>query len=338
MRPLSIAKCDYIITLLNSNNSAHQIHHITGVSTGAISKIRAEHCPDLPKSSGGRPHKFTSANLSYARRFIHMRKADNAVQVTKALKDVTNQSISSQTVRRNLREFGMQPVVKRKRPLLKARHRRERLQWAERCKEFTLEDWKRIVWTDETKINRLGSDGRKWVWKDIGEPLNDRLVESTVKFGGGNVMMWGCMLWEGIGYATRIEGKLDAELYCAILEHELQNSLKYYNKSTSDITFQQDNDPKHKSKQADKWLKNHKFKIMKWPAQSPDLNPIEHLWWYLKQRLDEYENSPSSQHELWERCEVEWEKIPKEVCQNLIAGMPKRVAAVLRAKRGHTKY
>jgi hypothetical protein len=69
-----------------------------------------------------------------------MCKADNAVQVTKALKDVTNQSISSQAVHRNLREFGLWPVVKRKLSLLKAHHRRERLQWAERCKEYTMED------------------------------------------------------------------------------------------------------------------------------------------------------------------------------------------------------
>ena len=112
------------------------------------------------------------------------------MQVTKALKDVTNQSISAQTVHCNLREFGLQPVVKRKHPLLKAHHRRERLNWAERCKEFTLEDWKRILWTDETKINCLGSDGKQWVWIEVGKPLSDRLVESTVKFGGVNVMMW----------------------------------------------------------------------------------------------------------------------------------------------------
>jgi hypothetical protein len=111
-----------------------------------------------------------------------------------------------------------------------------------------MEDWKRILWTDETKINHLGSDGRKWVWKEVGEPLSDRLVESTVKFGGGNVMIWGCMFWEGIGYATRIEGKIDAELYCSILDDELQKSLDHYNKSPSNITFQQDNNPKHKSK------------------------------------------------------------------------------------------
>ena len=338
MRPLSITKRDRIVTLLTSGTSAHDIHHLTGTSIGAISKIHAEYCPELPKSSGGYPRKLTAANINYAKRIIRMRKADNAVQVTKALKDVTNQSISSQTVRRNLKEIGLRPVVKRKRPLLTARHRRERLQWAERCKEYTVEDWKRVVWTDETKINRLGSDGRKWVWKEVGEPLNDRLVESTVKFGGGNVMMWGCMLWEGIGYATRIEGKMDAELYCAILDDELQQSLDHYDKSPSDIIFQQDNDPKHRSKRAEKWFSDHGYTVMKWPPQSPDLSPIEHLWWHLKKKLDEYEIPPSSQHQLWERCEAEWEKIPKEVCQNLIESMPRRVAAVLRAKGGHTKY
>ena len=221
------------------------------------------------------------------------------------------------------------PVVKRKCSLLTKRHRKEQLDWAEQCKEYTLENWKRVIWTDETKINHLGSDGRKWVWKEVGEPLNDRWEESTVKFGGGNVMMWGCMFWEGIEYATRIEGKMDAEL---------QESLHYYHKSSFNVIFQQDNDPKHTSKQAQNWFRDHGFTVIKWPAQSPDINPIEHLWWYLKQRLDEYENPPKSLQELWECCEVEWEKIPKEVCQNLIESMPRRVAAVLKAKRGHTKY
>ena len=90
-----------------------------------------------------------------------------------------------------------------------------------RHKDWTLEDWKRVVWSDETKINCLGSDCRKWVWKGEGEGLSDRLVEGTVKFGGGSVMLWGCMLWDVPGYACRIDGRMDGDLFIQILDDEL---------------------------------------------------------------------------------------------------------------------
>jgi transposase len=338
MRSITPAQRNRIIVLLDAGNSGHTISHQTGVSISTISRLRSELRSELPKSSGGRPSKLTSANIAYAKRIIRMRKADNAVQVTKALQDVTNQSISSQTVRRNLKSAGLTPVVKRKRPYLKKAHRRERVHFAERHRNDTVEDWKRILYSDETKINRMGSDGRKWVWKEVGEELNDRLVEGTFKFGGGSLMIWGCMCWEGVGYATRIEGRMDAELYCSILEDELQESLAYYGRSPSDTVFQQDNDPKHKSKKAKKWFEDNGVEVLKWPAQSPDLNPIEHLWVHLKERLDQYENPPSSIHELWERVQKEWEAIPASVCQNLIESMPRRIQAVLKAKGGYTKY
>ena len=163
---------------------------------------------------------------------------------------MNGKSISARTVHRALKKVGMKAVVKRKRPLLTKRHRRERLDFAMAHKDWTVEDWKRVVWSDETKINHLGSDGRKWVWKKAGEGLSDRVVDGTVKFGGGSLMFWGCMLWEGAGYRTKIDGRMDAKLYVGILEDELQESLKYYKKKPGDIIFQQDNDPKHKSKLA----------------------------------------------------------------------------------------
>ena len=119
---------------------------------------------------------------------------------------------------------------------------------------WTVEDWKRVVWSDETKINRLGSDGRKWAWKKAGEGLGDRLVEGTLKFGGGSLMVWGCMLWDGVGYACKIDGRMDGDLYIKILEEDLQASINYYDKSPSDIIFQQDNDPKHTCKKAKNWF------------------------------------------------------------------------------------
>ena len=115
----------------------------------------------------------------------------------------------------------MKAVVKRKRPLLSKRHRKARLDFTISHQHWTVEDWKKAVWSDETKINHLGSVGRKWVWKKDGEGLSDRLVGGTLEFGGGCLMVWGCMLWDGVGYACKIDGKMDADLYVSILDDDL---------------------------------------------------------------------------------------------------------------------
>ena len=131
---------------------------------------------------------------------------------------------------------------------------------------------------------------------------------------------------------------MDAELYVSILEDELMQSLAFWKKKVKDVVFQQDNDPKHTSKKAKNWLEDHHFKVMVWPAQSPDLNPIEHLWGVLKRKLAGYENPPTSIKELWDRVQVEWEAISVQECQKLIESMPNRIKAVLQAKGGYTKY
>src|SRR3981189_2361706 len=61
-------------------------------------------------------------------------------------------------------------------------------------------------------------------------------------------MVWGCMTWEGVGDAAKIDGRMDGDLYLQILKDELQNSIRFYGLNPSDVIFQQDNDPKHTCK------------------------------------------------------------------------------------------
>ena len=77
--------------------------------------------------------------------------------------------------------------------ILTAAHRKHRLYIAEKDRNYIVEDWKRVIWSDQTEINRLGSNGRNWAWKLPGEGLTDRSVEGTQKHGGGSVMVCGCM-------------------------------------------------------------------------------------------------------------------------------------------------
>ena len=116
---------------------------------------------------------FSENNIHYATQLIGTGKADNAGQVAKALQEATNKTFSVQTLRNHLKDTGMKAVVKKKRPLLLKRHRKARMDFALAHKDWTIEDWKKVVWSDETKINRLGSDGRQWVWKKTGESLSD---------------------------------------------------------------------------------------------------------------------------------------------------------------------
>jgi hypothetical protein len=151
-------------------------------------------------------------------------------------------------------------------------------------------------------------------------------------------MMWGCMTYYGIGYGCQIEGTMKAVDYCEILDTSFKDTLSYWGIDKKDIIFQQDNDPKHTSSLAKEWFSKEGIEVLPWPAQSPDLNPIENLWHHLKLKLSKYEQNARGIHELWERCDREWNTFTREECRKYIDSMPARVAAVIKAKGGQTSY
>ena len=102
--------------------------------------------------------------------------------------------------------------------------------------------------------------------------------------------------------------------------------------------FQQDNDPKHKSKVVQKYLTNAKFSVLEWPSQSPDLNPIENIWGLIKQRLRKLHLAPKNLDDVYDFIKREWESLRKEYLLTLVHSMPSRIEAVIKNKGYATKY
>src|SRR5882762_4540689 len=159
MKSLSPAQHSYILSLLDAGQSACRnwstpLYYIP-------SSLKALSPPS--EILWGSPIKAFSCRcaLCTTSYCITTRKAETAVQITKTLRGIKNMPLSSETVHWQLKKAGLKAVVKAKKPLLNKHHRREQLDFAIAHKDWTLEDWKHVVWSDEIKINCLGSDGRR---------------------------------------------------------------------------------------------------------------------------------------------------------------------------------
>lgn len=241
---------------------------------------------------------------------------------------------STSTIQRRLREnnlFGRRPA---KKPMVSTKNRAARLEFAKLHINWSVAQWSKVVWSDESKFMMFGSDGTRYVRRPVGSRNDPKYQLPTMKHGGGNVMVWGCFSRDQIGPLHWIKGIMDQHMYKDIIANKMIPHARA--KMQRGWIFQQDNDPKHTSKLVSEFFKSKKIKVLKWPSQSPDLNPIEHLWEHLDRQVKG--RKPKNQAELFQLIEKAWTEIDLNVLINLVDSMPRRCQAVIDAKGYPTKY
>ena len=107
------------------------------------------------------------------------------------LQSSSNRHISTSTVQRRLCESGLHGQIAAKKPLLKDTNKKKRLVWAKKHEQWTLDQWKSVLWSDVSKFAIFGSNHRVFVRCRVGERMISTCVVPTVKHGGGGVMCGG---------------------------------------------------------------------------------------------------------------------------------------------------
>ncbi len=150
-----------------------------------------------------------------------------------------------------------------------------------------------------------------------------------------SVMIWAAMSSAGVGPMFSEVHSQRSHLPGNFLEHfMLPSADKLY--GDADFIFQQDLAPAHTAKGTKSWFNDHGVTVLDWPANSPDLNPIENLWGIVKRKMRD--TRPINADELKVTVKETWASIPPQQCHKLITSMPRRIEAVIKAKGAPTKY
>ena len=293
-----------------------------------------------PRKRSGRPRELTEEDIDEIELFVVSSQIGRLMtyfDLSVRFSESWPFSVSEHQIRRALEARGYRRRVARQKPPLSEKNRRDRLAFAQAYKNWTREHWCLILWSDESWV-QSGRHRKQWVTRRAGEELDPTcvLIRHQRKRGW---MFWGSFHSGKKGPAVvwdKTWGKINSKSYCERVLPLLRNYLRDH----PWLYFMQDNASAHGAQATREMMAQMAILTIHWPAYSPDLNPIETVWCWMKDYIEIRTgvNANLSYERLQRLVWEAWEAVPQSLLDELIDSMPARMQAVIDAGGGHTKF
>lgn len=329
MRPVGAKDCSpdtikFVRSLHSRGEKNAAIARLLQLHPRTVSAIIARN--GLKKKRTGRPPVFKGRLERALIREVNKKPTSSSTELLTRFENIVQ--CTPRTIRNTLKRNKYHCRIMRRKPLLTKTHKEARLRFALRYYKKSAEFWNKIVFSDESRVSSY-RQWRRLVYRQDNTAYQAKHICATVRHNGASALFWGAMSVRGVGPLVHITERMTSDVYVDILARNL--------KLPRGWIFQHDNDPKHTARRTKEWLKNQKIRTLDWPANSPDLNPIEHLWAYVKRRV-ESERVWMRQDLLFSAIEREWKRVPREYVKSLVESMQRRLIAVIKARGGASKY
>ncbi|KFM60306.1 Transposable element Tc1 transposase, partial [Stegodyphus mimosarum] len=207
--------------------------------------------------------------------------------------------------------------------------RQARLQWCRAHSHWNVTDWNRIVFNDVSRFELSLEDQRRRVWRRPGQRYDANLTVFRQTDRQPEVMVWGAISFHSRTHLVVIRCNLTAQRY---VDDVLRPAVLPFMSRYHGLTFQRDNVRPHTAHVSTACLSA--CQTLPWPARSPDLSPIEHVWRIMGRTLQPARDVD----DLTRQLDRIWHDIPQENIRNLYPSMPSRITACIRARGGQTRY
>ncbi|GFW71038.1 transposable element Tcb2 transposase [Trichonephila clavipes] len=220
---------------------------------------------------------------------------------------------------------------------LNGRQRRSRLCWAREHVSWTQQQWASVLFTDESRFTMESDSGRLLIWREQRTRYHQSNTVERHSYRGDGILVWAGISLGGHTDLHVFHGGTVTGL--RYRDEILDPYVRPYAAAIgNDFILMDDNARPHRARIVEEYLEDYGLERMEWPARSPDLNPIEHLWDYLGREVAALNPPPRSLHELKQGLFCVWSSLPIPVSDNLINSMGNRCRQCIQVRGGHIPY